>query len=128
MRFSAHRVEKLEGECELWREIGAKDNPSFTNSWVNFGGSDAVAAFYKDKFNRVWLKGSIKSGTVDSTDPYSPAFTLPSGYRPSERVYYSSVGGIGPVSAKTMIDTTGDVNILAGTNTVITLDSISWRV
>ena len=129
MRSSLGRVEKLKGNSELWREIGQKDNPDFENSWVNFGSNNAAAAFYKDKFNRVWLKGLIKSGTVGAV----PCFTLPSGYIPTEYMNYSSVDGTETPSARINIMATvdanpGEIHVTAGNNTFISLDGMSWRV
>lgn len=54
------------------------DVSSFSNSWVNYGGAYANAAYYKDQNGFVYLRGLIKSGTNAQT-----AFTLPAGYRPS---------------------------------------------
>jgi hypothetical protein len=117
------RVEKLTGECELIRYIGTKDNPTFQNSWVNFGSNREDAGFYRDKFNRVWLSGSVRAGTVPST-----IFTVPVGYRPTAEVQYSSVDGTGTPSARIIVYTSGNVDVLSGSNTLITLDGISWRV
>lgn len=128
MPFSTQRIEELRGECENTRYIGQKDNPDFTNSWVNHGAGLEATGFYKDKFNRVWLSGSIKNGTVDSTSPFSPAFTVPAGYRPTLQLRYSTTDGTGVPNGQIMIDTNGDVNILTGNNALITLDGISWRV
>jgi len=117
------RVEKLTGECELVRYIGQKDNPAFQNSWVNYG-TTSLAGFYKDKFNRVWLTGWIKNGTVGAF----AAFTLPSGYRPTDINKHSGIDGAGTPSAQIQIQTNGDVQIVAGNNTLISMDGVSWRV
>lgn len=71
---------------EAWREIGAVGQPPFTGGWVNFGGAFATAAFYKDAFSRVHLKGTIKSGTIAIG-----AFTLPVGYRPLQAMEFAVV-------------------------------------
>jgi len=126
MPFSTQRVEELRGECELWREIGQKDNPDFENSWVNYDtGTHALAAFYKDKFNRVWIKGLIKNGTVGLGNA---VFTLPEGYRPSERVNYSGIDGTGVPASRIQVYTTGELVVLVGNNGFISLDGFSWRV
>jgi len=62
---------------DTWHAVGGVGEPAFQNSWVNFGAPYAAAAFRKDPFGRVMLRGSIKSGTINQT-----AFTLPAGYRP----------------------------------------------
>lgn len=51
--------------------------PTLTNSWVNYGAPYQVAQ-YRRQGGCVYLRGLIRSGTVAT-----PAFTLPSGYRPS---------------------------------------------
>jgi hypothetical protein len=48
----------------------------FTNSWVNYGGDTNNAGYYKDTEGWVYLRGTIKTGTVDLA-----AFALPLGYR-----------------------------------------------
>jgi hypothetical protein len=50
--------------------------PTLTNSWVNAGGG-TFAAGYRKVGSMVYLRGSIRSGTIGSA-----AFTLPAGYRP----------------------------------------------
>jgi len=69
--FIVSDIPSLKGE--EWREV--LGGIGFENSWVNFGGSDATAAFYKDATGIVRLKGFIKNGTLDVA-----AFTLPAGY------------------------------------------------
>lgn len=62
---------------EAWHLIGGGGEPAFQNSWVNYGGSESVAAFMKDPAGFVHLRGHIKSGTSNTI------FTLPAGYRPA---------------------------------------------
>ena len=109
-------------EVENWREIDGTNNPAFENSWVNAGGAHQTAAFYKDPYERVWLKGSIKTGATPSV-----AFTLPTKYRSLSTVTYSSVDGTGLPAGTVSIASNGEVSILAGTNTFISLDGISFR-
>jgi hypothetical protein len=73
-------------EADVWNALGSAPAPTWTaptllNSWVNFGGSQATAGYYKDAFNRVHLKGFIKDGTATIS---TPLFVLPAGYRPLE--------------------------------------------
>ena len=122
-----NRVEKLTGECEQWREIGAKDNPSFTNSWANVGAPYNNVAFYKDKFNRVWLRGVMDSGASTNA-----AFTLPAGYRPDGTigfVTWQTSGGPGPGGqASITITSAGVLTPTFSGGADIGLDGISWRV
>ena len=60
---------------------GTWQTVSFEHSWVNYGGSYGNAAYMKDAFGVVHLRGMIKSGTVGSS-----AFTLPAGCRPPAQV------------------------------------------
>lgn len=62
----------LEGMID-WNNVD-----SFSNSWVNYGGAEPVAAYGLDGLERLWFKGTIKNGTTGVA-----AFTLPQKYRPS---------------------------------------------
>lgn len=66
------------GQVQEWIEIGESNAPAFENSWANVGGSYETAAFYRDPFGRVHIKGAVDTGTSGTT-----AFTLPEGYRPA---------------------------------------------
>ena len=71
-------------KSEPYREVGAPGQPVFQNGWINSNpaGGASTAAFYKDPLGVVHLKGSIfrnPGGVV--------AFTLPPGYRPSQRLH-----------------------------------------
>src|SRR5689334_8472746 len=49
---------------EAWHEIGAAGQPAFENGWVNESPTtETTAAFYKDPFGVIHLKGLITSGT-----------------------------------------------------------------
>ena len=76
-----------------FRRIGDTGQPAFTNSWAYFG-SEQVAAFWRDPFGWVYLRGLIKNGTVGSV-----AFTLPPGFRPpvAERFVVISNDAVGRV-------------------------------
>lgn len=53
--------------------------PTLLNSWVDYGGTAATAAYYKDPNQIVHVKGVIKSGTTTSG---TNLFVLPAGFRP----------------------------------------------
>lgn len=106
---------------EDWHEIGAGGEPAFANSWTNYGGGFNTAAFYKDSFEVVRLKGMIKSGTVGAA-----AFTLPAGYLPVGTTLFSSVsnGSTGRVD----VFTNGIVVPTTPTsNAWVTLDGMTFR-
>ncbi len=67
------------GALEDWHEVGAASEPTFANSWVNFGAGAVTAAFRKLPTGEVYIKGLIKDGTVGAG---VAMFTLPVGYRP----------------------------------------------
>lgn len=69
------------GQVEEWHEIGNSGEPAFENSWDNTGGVYETAAFYKDPFGRVHIKGRIDTGSAGTT-----AFTLPANYRPAATI------------------------------------------
>jgi hypothetical protein len=85
-------------------------SPVFLNSWVNYGGSEATAAYMKDEFSFTIIKGRIKTGTIGQT-----AFILPVGYRPKEplRIAVDSNGAHGVL----VINTDGTVVPTVGNNT-----------
>jgi hypothetical protein len=66
---------------EPFHRVGAPGQPQFQNNWHNAGPPAGAAAFYKDPWEVVRLKGLLNSGTGSDGEP---AFTLPRGYRPSD--------------------------------------------
>lgn len=74
----------------------------FDNSWVNFGGSEQDAEYIM-AFGRVWLQGTIKTGTSGTS-----AFTLPVGFRPATSKGFVVVTG-GTVPGRVIIATSGTV-------------------
>lgn len=96
--------------------------PGFQNSWVNFDtGTHTKAAFRRDQFGRIWLKGFIKSGTINAV-----AYTLPVGFRPSPSNWNSSGKKAETNAERIEIDTSGNVSVLAGDNTYVSLDGINF--
>lgn len=91
----------------------------FQNSWVDFGGAQMTVAYTKDVFGFVHLRGTMKSGTVNTT-----AFTLPVGYRPSGTAGFAvpSNGAYGQVE----VDSGGNVVLRIGSNVYAYLDTITF--
>lgn len=124
--IEVHRTLTLRDKIAFSREagfraIGGTGNPTFANSWVNFGSGWQVAAFWKDPFGNVRLRGLIKSGTVGQR-----AFTLPPGFRPfvSETFGTISNGAFGRVS----IYSDGTVVPESpSNNTYVSLSGITFR-
>ena len=78
--------------------------PTFTNSWVDYGGVEMTARYCIDGWGFVHLAGAIKSGTG------AGAFTLPVGFRPSARVWFQAAGA-------------GDTDVYIGTDGVVTIST-----
>ena len=100
--------------------VGATSEAAvFLNSWVYFG-SGQSPAYHKDPFNRVYLTGVAKSGTVGQ-----PIFNLPAGNRPTADLVFAVVsnGALGVCTVKA----TGDVVATSGSNVSFNLDGISFR-
>ena len=123
------RVEKLQGDCEDWHNVGSTNDfgVTFENSWANQGGGVTPAGFFKDKMGTVHLRGLIDTGSTGTT-----CFTLPIGYRPDYdwiQVCVNNNGGPGPGGAAvyTTVNTDGAVvpSFSAGTN--MRLDGVSFR-
>jgi len=93
----------------------------FQNSWVNVGGSNQLAGFFKDAGGFVHLRGAIKSGTLAVA-----AFTLPAGYRPSASMFFPAVVTSGGTIGYCSITSAGVVAMNGGDSTFDTLDGISF--
>lgn len=114
---SSDPLPPLSNWVENWTAVS-----SFTNSWVNFGSGYNDAAYYKDPFGIVHLRGLVKSGTIGTG-----IFTLPSGYRPPN----IQVHAIASNAAFGYIDisTAGVVRPLSPSNNAwVSLDGITFRV
>jgi len=123
-------LEEIEqfSSVEDWHIVGNANEPAFQNSWDNIGGGDAVAAFYKDSFGRVYIKGHVDTGASGTA-----VFTLPQDYRPSEIVEFTchttSGGGGSGGHSYAVITTDGDVTLtMSGTSIDVSMDNISFRV
>ena len=109
----------------LQRAISSQEGvnaPTLLNGWVNFGGVETPAGYYKDTSGRVHLRGFIKSGTAAAD---TVLFTLPIGYRPSVAINFAVVSN----NAFGYIDilASGNVRFQVGSNVSLSLDGISFR-
>ena len=113
-----------------WYEIGDTtkytDNyesiPGFLNSWVNYDATNQPkAAFRKNQYGRVYLKGLVKSGTVTAA-----MFTLPVGYRPPRPMRWAveANGAFGFIE----VGAGGDVKLWTGSNLEVDLSPISFDI
>lgn len=93
--------------------------PTLLNAWVNTGGVNAPAGYYKDSFGIVHLRGQVKDGANTSI------FFLPSGYLPllTEHFAVLTQSGIGEV----YIQSDGQVIFYSGSNAWVSLSGITFR-
>lgn len=108
---------------EGWREVGdaAGKNPAFANSWANVGGTNAVAAFYKDSFGLVHIKGRVDSGALNTA-----IFTLPEKYWPDEVIFFANMQGAAAIVIR--VNTSGEVSPIGAVSSNNTSINCSFRV
>jgi hypothetical protein len=106
--------------AENWREVNSPGEPVFQNGWMNTGATDVTAAFFKDPYGVVHLKGLIFGGTNSA-----PIFILPAGYRPSKNVIQLVWRGSG--SGKLNLLPDGTVQFQDGA-AAASLDGVTFRV
>jgi len=131
--------------AEAWHEVGAygQAEPAFdgdslgccaTAIWQNqtFGGVHETAAFYRDPYGAVHLKGTVCGLTITGCNDVNglpqadvPIFTLPAGYRPQAKIVFSVMSSKGAIRVDVQPggDVVTDQNIAAWT----ALDAISFR-
>jgi len=102
----------------LYGDTGWTNVVTFTNSWVNFGGTN-FSAGYRLIGTQVWLRGNIKSGTINTA-----AFTLPSGYRPAHDMNFACTSNA--AFGNCSISSAGVVTPAVGSNVYFALDGIRF--
>lgn len=101
-------------QSDYWRAV------TFSNSWVNYGGTFFSAAYRKVE-GVVQFRGVIKTGTVGL-----PAFTLPAGYRPNFTVVLSTVSNA--AAGRVDVTNTGTVVPMApSSNVYVSLDGLTFN-
>lgn len=97
--------------------------PTLLNSWVTSGGAKPTVGYRRDATGRVWLRGTVKSGTVNTI------MTLPVGFRPVGEQTFVCRANAG--LARVDVTASGDVDLKAyissGTNADVALDGCSWE-
>jgi hypothetical protein len=106
-----------------WHYIGGSGEPTFQNSWVNYGTAWGAAAFRRIG-DIVQLSGLIRSGTATSL-----IFTLPTGYRLSpttdgSKRIFAVIGNV--AMARIDVGSDGTVNGNPANATWTALDSIMY--
>jgi hypothetical protein len=111
---------------EDWHLIGDSGEPAFENSWVNQGTGDEDAAYYKDPYGIVHLRGQVDTGTSGTA-----VFTLPEGYRSSAQKQFPADADSSSTYARVQINSNGAVVPYfnaGGAATRFSLDGVSFRV
>jgi hypothetical protein len=127
---------------EPWNEVGDGDGPAFGTgtNWncgppavTNFDSNHNSAAFYRDPFGTVHLKGLVKSGVNDACGSF---FELPPGYRPAKRSVFNARESSGTIRVNVDGPAFGRGLAIAGVvgldtmlpaNTFVSLDGITFR-
>jgi hypothetical protein len=88
--ISLAAIPNLKGE--VWREVGATNQPAFTNGWSNPVAGTETIGFFKDPMGIVHMKGTGDSPAGAPNGNFTAAFTLPAGYRPLALTNMPTVG------------------------------------
>lgn len=103
------------------RYVGTTGQPSFQNSYVNYGSGYEEVGYWIDPWEMVHLCGAAKNGTINT-----PIFTLPGGYRPKAREIFVNHAGA-DTGFRVDVSAAGDVIPVNGTNTYVSLSGITFR-
>jgi hypothetical protein len=106
--------------------VDAWTTAALLNAWTNVSGT---AAYYKDDFSTVSLRGYITGGTKTSG---TILLTLPAGYRPIQDTFIIAGALAGTATSTVLLKieaSTGSVKLAADATTVtnIALDSVTFR-
>lgn len=95
--------------------------PTLINGWVNYGAGLSTARYTKDAAGRVQVTGSVKDGPN-----YAAIFVLPSGYRPTNNLFFTVDSDVG---ARTLyVNNSGELKIASsGTNGRVSIEC-SFRI
>jgi hypothetical protein len=67
--------------------VDAWTTPTLAANWSNYGSGFAAAGYYRDPLGVVWVRGLV----VAAAGAGEVVFTLPTGYRPSDSLIFSSI-------------------------------------
>jgi hypothetical protein len=105
---------------KIWHEVSNSGEPAFQNSWVNYDATTySTCAFRIDEQGFVYLKGTVKSGAINTT-----IFTIPAGYRPSKILMIVVYGGA--INSMIAVSPNGNVACGPNFNTFINLDGVTY--
>lgn len=95
---------------------GAWQTPTLLNSWVNYGGAFADAAYRSEPGGVVRLRGLVKDGTAAAV-----IFTLPAAFRPANTLVFIVPGRTsGGTFDSARIDVQSDGDVIGSTSAAIT--------
>ena len=94
------------------------DAVGFINSWTNSGGGMS-AGYWVTESGDLALQGEVSTGTVGQN-----MFSVPFTFDAAIEILVSANG----VSAPLFIDTAGNIQLLSGSNTKVSLDGIRLRI
>ncbi|MNN19885.1 hypothetical protein D3C81_1331410 [compost metagenome] len=119
-RVSVVEQKKAEKDAPGWIA------PTLLNGYVNNGGANSLAGYFKDSLGFVHIRGTIKNLTAVTS--WTTIFKLPPKYRPKYNMTFSvssnNAEGV-PVFGVISINSVGDVQLYSGSNSVLVLDSIA---
>jgi hypothetical protein len=101
-----------------WIEV-----PAFSGGWSNYNNGIETAAYWRDPWGRVHVRGAVAGGVITS-----PAFTLPVGYRPPGQVFKAVPCAGADPNGVLFINTNGEVTPFQGVNTYFLLHVDFWTV
>lgn len=108
----------IDGRCTL--HAPSYTAPTLLNGWENFGGGLSTIGYCRFA-GRVWLKGTLKSGTLN-TD----IFQLPSNCYPSEIQSLAAMVGYPLQANQLRIFTDGRLQLTTGPLSILYLDGLSF--
>lgn len=87
------------------------------NGWNGTGNGDSEPRYFKDEFGRVQIKGEIWGGAIAD---WTIVATLPVGYKPYERLWFSVTNSDGGTSTKA-------VYVVIETDGTIKTKNLAWN-
>jgi hypothetical protein len=112
-RVSVVEQKKAEKDSPGWI------TPTLLNGWENYGNNEGTAAYRKNAYNEVRLRGTVKGGSL-----YSGLFILPEGYRPPNARRFVVDSAQAPAIIE--IYSNGDVALIVGSSAALSLEQISF--
>jgi hypothetical protein len=102
--------------------VGTVGQPAFLNGWKNIGEPFAQCGFYKDPFGRVFLQGTVESGTTET-----PIFILPEAYWLKFRKGFYGLSGSSGEPGAFQVRENGEVYVVRF-QSYLYIDGAHWRV